>query len=104
MRAVSPTYASPSWWIVFPVRLVISIAVYLALTNHRVVSRIAVHIAGAAQLPCPTPRIRQKAFDMYVCVATPCPVLMLYMALLRIRLSIFVAVFGRPKRLQQSMA
>ena len=74
MRVVLSTYVSPNLWIVFPVELAISKIICFVLTNQRIVSRVAAHIASAVQLPWPTPTIHLIVFDVNVLVATPCPV------------------------------
>ena len=65
MSAVLSTNASPSLSVCFPVGLVIWNATYVSTTDHKIVSSTAVHIAGAAQLPCPTPRMRRSSLDRY---------------------------------------
>ena len=104
MRAVSSTYASPRRSVLFPVGLTTLNAEYFVETDHKMVSRIAVQMAGAAQLPCPTPNIRRNAVVIYSRADMPWPVLILYTVLLRILVSICAAFFGRPSLRQHNIA
>ena len=77
MRAVLSTYASPSLSVCVPVGLIILNALYFVATDQRIVSRIAVQMAGAAQLHCPTPKTWHRVVVMYVLADSPYAVLIL---------------------------
>ena len=71
------TYSSLMRVIALPEGLSILKHANLLAIDQRTWSSTAIHIPGAAQLPCPTPRIRLTSFDWYVLADILCPVLIL---------------------------